>query len=79
MKIETKFDIDDEVYFFDGDTVEREKINQIYIACDIDGTIIDYDIESIPNPKPEKSLFKTTKDLYKHIEKEVKKLLKDKE
>ena len=77
MNIETKFNIDDGVYFFDGDKVKKGKISMIYATYDdVDGVIIDYDIEGVSGSLPEKELFKTTKDLYKHVEKEIKDLLK---
>ena len=80
MKFETKFDLDEEAYFFDGDIVKREKIILINITSDIvTGTTKEYLMEGSVKPLQEKQLFKTTKDLYKHVEKEVKKLLKDKE
>ncbi len=81
MKIETKFDIDEEAYFFDGNTAKRERINRIAIECNnLDEITEAYELENTGNMLfPKHQLFKTTKELYKHVEKEIKKLLKNQE
>lgn len=76
MIIKTKYDIGDEVYFFDDDKIKHGEIIGIYTTHENNIKDVDYAIDGVALYFTESQLFKTTKELYRHIEKEIKKLNK---
>ncbi len=73
MNIKTKFDIGDEVYFFENGEINKMEISEISTKTN-NKTKVKYTVENNFTVQliKEKNLFKTTKELFNHIEKEIK-------
>lgn len=78
MNITTKYDIGDEVYLIDNNDICKVEIYEIEIFIADNNIAITYTISGAIGNVKEDQLFKTTKELYNHIEKEIKKLNEDK-
>jgi hypothetical protein len=71
MKIETKFDIGDEVYFLHGSSIIKSNVEYITISIDENDITILYSFKGY-NRECESRCFKSIKELTKHWEDKLK-------
>lgn len=69
MQIQTRFDIDDNVWFLGNGCVARKRITgiEIHIISKQGTPDIKYHIESLPHPMKESMIFDTKEELIKSL------------
>lgn len=73
MKIETKYDIGQEVFVMYEDRIHKRKVLDILIKCNSPYSIeIEYNIFGYIRKYPEKEVFLTKEDLLSHLEYNIK-------